>query len=200
MHFIAGNLHFIAGKLNVFSSFFTFHFLYKLLLSKWLCSEALARCFAKKVFLKISQGPQKNTCAGVSFIYKSQPNLHATFLKKRLRQRVFLITKFAKNSKLITKNSSDDCYFLSITKVEKLAQKLKYFSVLFDKSANGYKEGVIKNGWKKVVISNDFYYQHHFFFKLIKKQKRKNSRGFICNGALQAAGLKFTKKDCNAVM
>ena len=49
------------------------------------------RCSIKKVFLKISQNSQENTCARVSFLIKSQTlGLRpATVLKKRLWYRCF---------------------------------------------------------------------------------------------------------------
>ena len=44
-------------------------------------------------------------------------------------------------------------------KEEILADKVKNFSVLCDKPDNWYEENdVMKNGWAKVVISNDCYY------------------------------------------
>ena len=54
------------------STFFTEH-----------VSEAVAqRCSVKKMFLKISNNSQENTCARVSFITKL--HRYATLLKKRL--------------------------------------------------------------------------------------------------------------------
>ena len=49
------------------------------------------RCSVKKVFLKISQNSQENTCARVSFLIKLQASglRPATLLKKRLRHRCF---------------------------------------------------------------------------------------------------------------
>ena len=52
-------------------------------------SEAVVRrCSVKKVFLKISQNSQENTCARVSFLIKLQAP-SATLLKKRLWHRCF---------------------------------------------------------------------------------------------------------------
>ena len=59
------------------------------------CSEAVAqRCSIKKVFLEISQNPQKNTCTRASFLIKLQA-LAYHFIKKRLWHRCFSVT-FAK--------------------------------------------------------------------------------------------------------
>ena len=44
--------------------------------------------FSEKVFLEISQNPQENTCASVSFLIKLQ-DWPATLLKKRLWHRCF---------------------------------------------------------------------------------------------------------------
>ena len=46
------------------------------------------RCSVKKVFLEISQNPQENACARVSFLIKLQAQ-PATLLKKRLWHRCF---------------------------------------------------------------------------------------------------------------
>ena len=48
------------------------------------------RCSIKKVFLEISQNPQQNTCARVSFLIKLQASSpRPTLLKKRLWHRVY---------------------------------------------------------------------------------------------------------------
>ena len=52
--------------------------------------ETVIKMFSvKKVFLKISQDSQKNTCARVSFLIKLKAPL--TLLKKRLWHRCFLV-------------------------------------------------------------------------------------------------------------
>ena len=50
----------------------------------------------KKLFLKISQYLQENTCVGVSFLIKLQPVRTATLIKRDCQDRCFLvnITKF----------------------------------------------------------------------------------------------------------
>ena len=71
---------------------------------KTVCLEAVSRrCSVKKVFLKISQNSQKNTCARVSFLIKLQAiagvlRRSATLLKKRLWHRCFPVN-FAKFSR-----------------------------------------------------------------------------------------------------
>ena len=62
---------------------------------KTVCLEAVSRrCSVKKVFLKISQNSQENTCARVSFLIKLHAiggvlRRSATLLKKRLWHRCF---------------------------------------------------------------------------------------------------------------
>ena len=53
------------------------------------------RCCGKNVFLEISQNPQKNTCARVSFLIKLQAWGLQLYLKKRLWHRCFPVN-FAK--------------------------------------------------------------------------------------------------------
>ena len=48
----------------------------------------IRRCSVKKVFLRIPQTSQENTCARVSFLIKLKA-LHATLLKETLRHRCF---------------------------------------------------------------------------------------------------------------
>ena len=51
-------------------------------------SEAVTRgCSVKKVFLKVSQNSQKNTCARVSFLIKLQTS--GNFIKKEALAQVF---------------------------------------------------------------------------------------------------------------
>ena len=51
-------------------------------------SEAVTRgCSVKKVFLKVSQNSQKNTCARVSFLIKLQTS--GNFIKKEILAQVF---------------------------------------------------------------------------------------------------------------
>ena len=61
------------------------------------------RCSAKKVFLKISQNSQENTCARISFLIKFRP---ATLLEKRLWHSWFLRTPFLQNT-------SGGCFYKS---------------------------------------------------------------------------------------
>ena len=71
---------------------------------KRVCLEEVSRrCSVKKVFLKISQNSQKNTCARVSFLIKLQAiggvlRTSATLLKKRFWHRCFPVN-FAKFSR-----------------------------------------------------------------------------------------------------
>ena len=52
-----------------------------------LSTKAVAqRCFVKKVFFKISQNSQENTCARVSFLIKLQA---CNFIKKETLAQVF---------------------------------------------------------------------------------------------------------------
>ena len=52
-------------------------------------TKAVARrCFLKKVFLEISQNSQENTCAGVSFLIKLQPEVR-NFIQKEAVAQVF---------------------------------------------------------------------------------------------------------------
>ena len=54
-----------------------------------ICQQSSLRsCFIKKVILKISQHLQENTCAGVSFLIKLQPEA-CNFIKKETLPRVF---------------------------------------------------------------------------------------------------------------
>ena len=55
----------------------------------WEREAVVQRCSVKKVFLKISQNSQKNTCAKVSFLIKLRNLRPATLLKKRLWHRCF---------------------------------------------------------------------------------------------------------------
>ena len=50
--------------------------------------EVVLRCSVKKVFLKISQNLQENTCARVSFLIKLQAPA-CTFIKKETLTQVF---------------------------------------------------------------------------------------------------------------
>ena len=72
----------------------------------YLAAEAATRgVLQKKVFLKITQNLQENTCVGVSFLTK----LHAAcnFIKKRLQHR-YLSDNFAKYLvTLILQNTSE---------------------------------------------------------------------------------------------
>ena len=72
----------------------------------YLAAEAATRgVLQKKVFLKITQNLQENTCAGVSFLTK----LHAAcnFIKRRLQHR-YLSVNFAKYlGTLILQNTSE---------------------------------------------------------------------------------------------
>ena len=52
--------------------------------------EVTQKCSVTKVFLKISQNSQKNTCARVSFLIKLQA-LVCTFINNRLWHRCFLV-------------------------------------------------------------------------------------------------------------
>ena len=69
------------GKLWVLSIFLTKEGLNKYI--KVLCEiklwDKLLRCSVKKVFLEISQNLPENTCAGVSFLIKSQVSQHRCF-------------------------------------------------------------------------------------------------------------------------
>ena len=53
------------------------------------CRSSHCRCFIKKVFFKISQNSQENTCIGVSFLKKIAAWRPAALLKKRLKHRCF---------------------------------------------------------------------------------------------------------------
>ena len=56
---------------------------------RMLKTEAVVqRCSIKKVFLKISQNPQENTCARVSFLIKLKASAY-NFIKKMTLARVF---------------------------------------------------------------------------------------------------------------
>ena len=72
-------------------------------------AERVSRmCSVKKVFLEISQNPQKNICARVSFLIK----LKATLLKKRLWHRCFHVN-FAKFLRaLFLTNTYGGCFCL----------------------------------------------------------------------------------------
>ena len=85
-------------------------------------TEAVSqRCSINKVFLEISQEPQENTCARVSFFNKVASLRFATLLKKRLWHRCFPLNfaKFLRTSFLtehlrwlllnIYKNSFEFC-------------------------------------------------------------------------------------------
>ena len=69
------------AKLWVLSIFLTKEGLNKYI--KLLCEmklwDKLRRCSVKKVFLEISQNLPENTCAGVSFLIKSQVSQHRCF-------------------------------------------------------------------------------------------------------------------------
>ena len=53
------------------------------------CYRSQRMCSIKKLFLKISQYSQKNTCVGISFLIKVAGLMHASLLKKRLWHRRF---------------------------------------------------------------------------------------------------------------
>ena len=55
----------------------------------------ISRCSVKKVFSKISQNSQENSCARVSFLIKLQASRPVTLLKKTLAQ-LFFSANFAK--------------------------------------------------------------------------------------------------------
>ena len=66
------------------------------------------RCSIRKIFLKISQYSQENTCARVSFLTKLQA-WPATLLKKRLWHTCFHV-KFAKFLITFYRTAPDDCF------------------------------------------------------------------------------------------
>ena len=57
------------------------------------------RCSVKKMFLKISQNSQENTCARVSFLIKIQALGLQLYQKERLRRKCFP-ANFAKFSRI----------------------------------------------------------------------------------------------------
>ena len=67
--------------------------------------------FCKKVFLKISQNSQENTCARVSFLIKWQTP-PATLLKRRLWHRCFPVNfaKFSIQEHLFLQRTSGGCF------------------------------------------------------------------------------------------
>ena len=77
-------------------------------------AEAVARrCFVKKVFLKISQNSQENTCARVSFLIKSQAEA-CNFIKKETMAQVFSyeFCEISKNT-FSHRKLPDDCFSIS---------------------------------------------------------------------------------------
>ena len=54
----------------------------------WPCRSSQQRCSVKKVFMKISQNSQENTCARASFLIKLQVEA-CNFIKKETLTQVF---------------------------------------------------------------------------------------------------------------
>ena len=74
-------------------------------------SEAVVRtCSVKKMFLKISQTSQENTCVGVSFLKSYRPEGY-NFIKQRLQHRCFPVNfaKFLKN--LFCRATANRCFW-----------------------------------------------------------------------------------------